>query len=196
MLSSAIYYFVRNIEQKADEARFGELANQRFNVVRINVSNALDSISILAAHFEVAQTSGTSRLQFKRMADPILDAHPFIQAIEWIPRVTPSTLDQFERDAHREGFENFQIYEKNAAGDRQPVATRPEYFPVYYVEPLSKNEKALGFDLASNSTRNVALRTAAQTTHITTSSRVTLVQEQGDQYGVLTFAPVYREGAE
>ena len=34
---------------------------------------------------------------------------------------------------------------------------RPEYFPVFYVEPYKKNATALGFDLASNPVRRQAL---------------------------------------
>ena len=71
---------------------------------------------------------------------------------------------------------------------------RAEYFPVFFVEPLKGNEKALGFDLASDPVRNESLRRSAAEASVVATSRIKLVQEVGDQYGFLVFRPVYRGG--
>lgn len=68
---------------------------------------------------------------------------------------------------------------------------RDEYFPVYYVEPYEGNEAAVGFDLASNETRLKALNFSRRSGQITTTARITLVQETGEQFGFLIFRPVY-----
>jgi PAS domain S-box-containing protein len=71
---------------------------------------------------------------------------------------------------------------------------RAEYFPVFFVEPLEGNQKALGLDLASNPVRDEALRRSAATGNLVATGRVTLVQETADQYGFLVFRPVYQGG--
>lgn len=74
------------------------------------------------------------------------------------------------------------------------AAQRAEYFPVYYVEPLTGNEAAVGFDLASNSTRLEALEISRDTGKMVSTGRITLVQETHQQYGFLILRPVYRNG--
>jgi PAS domain S-box-containing protein len=77
-----------------------------------------------------------------------------------------------------------------------PAGKREEYFPVYFVEPFKGNEKALGFDLASNPARREALQTSAASGRMAATSRITLVQEVADQYGALVFYPLYKGGDE
>ena len=71
------------------------------------------------------------------------------------------------------------------------AAIRAEYFPVFYVEPLAGNEKALGFDLASNPAHKAALEQARDSGMIVASTRIRLVQEEETQSGVVVFSPVY-----
>jgi signal transduction histidine kinase len=71
---------------------------------------------------------------------------------------------------------------------------RLNYFPVEYVEPVRGNEKALGFDLASNPARREALEAAARLGQLSATARISLVQETGDQFGLLIFRPVFRAG--
>ena len=71
---------------------------------------------------------------------------------------------------------------------------RKDYYPVFYVEPLKGNERALGFDLASDAIRLEALQRAASTGQMVATARISLVQEQADQHGFLVFRPVYRGG--
>jgi PAS domain S-box-containing protein len=73
---------------------------------------------------------------------------------------------------------------------------REEYFPVYFVAPVKGNERALGFDLASDVTRREALRSSTDSGRLVATNRVKLVQETSDQYGFLVFRPVYQAGIE
>ena len=78
----------------------------------------------------------------------------------------------------------------------RPPGRRTEYFPVFFVEPLKGNERALGFDLASDPVRRDALQNAADSGRMTASGRLVLVQEKGDQYGFLVILPCYRGGVD
>ncbi|MGA2034993.1 MAG: CHASE domain-containing protein, partial [Thermoguttaceae bacterium] len=74
------------------------------------------------------------------------------------------------------------------------AARRPDYFPVYYLEPRRGNEAAIGYDLASNRTRLEALRRAMDSGEAAATARITLVQEKGKSFGFLIFLPVYAKG--
>ena len=65
--------------------------------------------------------------------------------------------------------------------------TRPEYFPVFFVTPLESNEKAVGFDLASNAVRLAALCEAADTGEVRLTARIKLVQDEESQNAFLAF---------
>ena len=124
-----------------------------------------------------------------------LDVVSAIQALEWIPRVADSDRASFEETARRDGFAGFNFTERHSEGRMVPAGKREVYFPVYYVEPYAGNATALGFDLGSNPARLEALGRARDSGKMVATSRITLVQETGDQYGFLIFLPVYRNGA-
>jgi len=117
------------------------------------------------------------------------------QAIEWIPRVAGAERQTYEDAARNDGLDDFEVWEMSADGAMVTAAQRDEYYPVFYVDPLEGNEAAVGFDLGSNPARLAALQQARDTGRLVATSRVTLVQETGDQFGFLVFRPVYRSGS-
>ncbi len=147
----------------------------------------------LAAFHDASEE--VTRQSFGRFVNRFLLQYPGIQALEWIPRVPISMRASYEESARRNGFPNFRITERNAPGELVSSSERPEYFPVYYVEPDAGNEIALGFDLASNSVRLSALSASRDTGRFVATVPITLVQETQSQKGVLVFIPVYRTGA-
>ena len=132
-----------------------------------------------------------SREEFAIYANQELKDNPAIQALEWIPRVRQEERLRYERQAREQGAEGFRLVERSSSGSMVPVEPRPEYFPVFYVEPLAGNEAALGFDLASNADRRMALQQARDSGEITATAPITLVQEDANQRGVLLFLPLY-----
>jgi PAS domain S-box-containing protein len=73
---------------------------------------------------------------------------------------------------------------------RVSEADRAEHFPVTFVEPLTGNEPALGFDLTSEPKRAAAIERAFATGNTTTSAPISLVQEQTERTGVLLVSAV------
>lgn len=186
-----MFCVVRRLERSRAEAHFQQLAEQRLSVVRSNVAGALDTISLLASYFEASGEAGVDRQAFSTFVAPALAKHHYIQALEWIPRVEAAQRSAYERRAQADGLHNFRFVQAQGSGAPVPAGPRGEYFPVFYVEPVAGNERALGYDLASNLVRLAALQEARDSGRITATARVTLVQEKGDQYGFLVFAPVY-----
>ncbi len=189
--SLAIFGVLRHFERFRAEVQFQQLAEQRLHSTKARVKGAVDAIRLVASHF--AATEVTSRRQFSALVAPALKNHHYLKALEWIPRVEFGSRGWYERLAHQDGISAFQFTERHADGNLGAVRERPEYFPVFYVEPLLRNEKALGFDVASSPVRLRALEKARDTGSIASTQRVLLVQERGDQYGILMFAPAFRK---
>ena len=191
LMSLASFQWMQHSDQQARFAHFQEKAEQQIAAVQANAAIAVDTTNMLAAHFAVAEENATSRADFVRLTASSLQRHKFIQALEWIPRVPRSERPAFEAAARQDGVADFLFKEKTADGAMIPAAPRDEYFPVYYVAPMTGNRVALGYDLGSNPARLAALQASRDNGQDVGSARITLVQETGDQYGILIFSPVF-----
>jgi PAS domain S-box-containing protein len=176
------------------QAEFTRQAQIMATTLGSNFESYVDVLYSIKGLFDSSET--VDRQEFQIFVQRLFDRHFGIQALEWIPRVTYEQRNSYEVAARRAGFSEFQITERQSQGQMVPVARRPEYFPVYYVEPYAGNELALGFDLASNPARRTAISRSRDTGKLTATARITLVQEQEKQHGVAVFLPVYgQQGA-
>ena len=163
---------------------------------RIIIAKKMDACLItlkgLQRLFDVSEH--VDKDMFAAFATPFLAEQQELQALEWIPSVQIAERTVCERTAREQGVINYHIYERSTEGSPIPAGEREAFYPVFYVEPLSGNEKALGFDLGSESVRRAALEKSRDTGSPAVTERVKLVQETGEQFGFLVFLPVYRKG--
>ncbi|MBW4933110.1 CHASE domain-containing protein [Marinobacter sp. F4206] len=132
--------------------------------------------------------------RFAVMTKTILERSPAIQAFAWAPMVLRAEVPSFIRQQRQE-FVNYLIRESSDSGLQQ-AQEREWYVPVQFIEPLSENRAALGFDLASEASRLAALLKAMQTGNMSATAGIRLVQEPGSQKGFLVFAPLYRSASD
>lgn len=194
LLTSGIFITLRNLEGENARASFDGVARERLDALETNVALTLNNLVSVDAFFDASQRF--DRAGFARFATTLLAENRAIQALEWIPRVPKNLRVKYESVARAEGFPSFQFTERLPNGRMERAGERGEYFPVFFVEPFKGNEKALGYDLASDSVRREALQRAAATGQMVATSRVILVQETADQYGALVFYPVYQASIE
>ena len=136
-----------------------------------------------------------SAKEFATYTDDVLARFPNLGALSWNPLVTEADLAAFEASQRAQpGFENFTVTERDAGGNLRPVSPRPDYVAVAYIEPIAKNRSALGFDIYSDPTRAIAIKTARDTGQPTATSPVDLVQESGRQKGMLALLPIFPRG--
>jgi signal transduction histidine kinase len=129
---------------------------------------------------------------FAQFVERALATYPGIQALEWAPYVLGTEREGFEEQMRTLGIRDFRMTERTAQGKLVPAAARDYYVPVTYVQPLAGNEVAVGFDLASDQTRKLAIETARETQSLRATARIRLVQEPGEQFGFLVFLPLMR----
>jgi PAS domain S-box-containing protein len=125
-----------------------------------------------------------TRTEFRDIVQELLRKFPAIQAVEWAPRVLAGERAAFEA-AQQPAFPEFQIREMDASGMLAPARDRNEFYPVTYVEPFGKNEKAVGFDLASTASRRAAIESSLGSAAVTATPPIRLVQEPAAQRGIL-----------
>jgi signal transduction histidine kinase/CheY-like chemotaxis protein len=192
IITVAAFLFVRGLEQRKVRAEFEGLADERILAVRRAAVEHLDLLLAVGAFFDASAT--VDRRQFESFVAPLLAQHPDTKALEWILRVPHAERRRYERLAREDGFGGFRFTEQSADGRMVEADRRESYFPVYYVEPLAGNERAIGFDVGSDPLRLEALHRSMDAGVMMATAPVTLVQETGDQRGVLIFNPVYESG--
>jgi signal transduction histidine kinase len=190
--SLVLFTLTYALETRSIETKFRELATSQIISVRSNISVTLDIVNLVRGHFGASGSAVEDRETFGRMLAPIIRSRSFIQGVSWNPLVRAEDVSTYEAAARADGLEGFRMTERDAQGQPVPVASRPTYVPVFYMEPQASNRAALGFDLASNAVRKAALDAALEAGQPIVTGRITLVQEYGDQYGVLVLGPIYR----
>jgi PAS domain S-box-containing protein len=192
LLTTALFWEARQSELNNFRLQFERDAAMRCNLIARKMEECLVVIKALQRFFAASQH--VDGKEFATFTIPFLEEQRELQALEWIPQVTPAERTRYEDMGRKQEMPNFQITERDPNGHTIPAGERETYFPVFYVAPLKGNEKAVGFDLGSDPIRRTALEQARDTGEPTVAERIRLVQETGEQFGFLIFLPVYRKG--
>lgn len=151
----------------------------------------LEALYALRPLFEAGLPVAQDR--FMSAADPILARHSSFQALEWIPRIAIGGRDAHEQSRREDGFDDYTIHQRNTAGELVEASDREWYFPVALVAPIEGNERAVGFDLGSDTLRKEAIDRAAATREIALTDPITLVQDETSANGVLALLGVFED---
>ncbi len=178
-------------ESHANSEVFAQLAASQTTAVaeRIRILRDIELEGL--AHFFEGSENVTNK-EFQLYVEHLTKI-PEIQAWEWIPAVSAADKAHFEAEAHIAGLKDFTIWQKDALGQRMQATGREWYYPVFCVAPLAGNEKALGYDLGSESLRRAALEEAERTSLPTATDPITLVQETENQKSLLIYQAVFNK---
>ena len=187
-----LFLYARRQEARQLELELGQRALSLAHSFEKHTDRSLDDLMSIEGMF--ASSLGVSRREFGRFASRILDRNPTFQALSWNPRVPHEQRAAYEAEARADGFAEYRFTEAMPTG-LQTATARAEYVVVHYIEPYAGNEPALGFDIASNASRRDAIERARDSGRPATTPGIRLVQETGEQTGVLILMPVYAGGA-
>jgi PAS domain S-box-containing protein len=180
---------VRAWEQDRFKLEFEQRAGILAHTLVSSFNNYIDVLHAIENFY--ASSHGVDRQAFRTFVQSLLARHPGIQALSWDRRVADTQRLAYEEAVRQEGYTDFQITEQNAQGLMVRAEQRPEYITVSYIEPYQGNENALGYDVASDVERLEVLRRVRDTGEPGATGRISLVQETGEQFGLLIFLPIY-----
>ncbi|QFY43770.1 diguanylate cyclase [Candidatus Methylospira mobilis] len=179
----SIFIFIFRTGESNIQAQFNNEATRFANAITENVDRTIDASVTVAP---------PKRSEFAAFTSGILQRNPEIQMLEWIPRITREQRGRFEQSVRAEGYKDFSIKDQAPGDALVPAADRKEYFPVLFMEPMTVNPQALGFDMASEPIRRQTLETAQASGKPVVSQRIdTLPGEPDLHYRVLMVTPVY-----
>jgi len=190
VLSVVAAMFIQKINAEHAEAAFQADSTRVYRAISRSLEEHVLRLRALGSYFDTRYD--VTRAEFARYAANLAQGSAGLQALEWIPRVPESKRNTLETIARFSGLSGFEFKERGSDGSMIPAGRSEIYYPVYFVEPVPPNVKALGFDLASDPARKAALEHSRDTGQITFTAPIKLVQENGTQSGMLAFRPVYR----
>jgi len=174
--------------KETEQVRFQAASEHIASLIHKELDAHIQLIHSVAAFMNA--THDVSREEWKHYAleNHINENFLGFRALGYAPLIQPSERLKHQQNVRNEGFPNYTIFQINAS-------FTSAMFPVTYLEPLSElNEKAFGFDLASEITRKEALYQSFKRADVTLSSKIDLVQQYitDHQAGFLIFFPLFQ----
>ena len=193
MITLGLFNWSKAWEAERNHFQFTEMTNNTVERLNASFASYVDSVASIERLF--ASSSEVTRDDFRTFLEYVLQNKPGINGLSWNPVVSGDERLSFEQEVRNQGFTDFEIKQR-VQGKLVRAQDRDEYIAVNYIEPLAENNKALGFDVASNTSRKIALASARDTGLPIATARIDLVQEKASQSGFLLFYPIYREISE
>ena len=191
VLSFAAFFLARQQEELRAEAEFIRRADTHYVALQASLSRHLEILRSLQRLMQL--TPMVNQNEFRGWAKQIVAEQPEIQVLEWCPRVPHARRAVFESNASHQAPVEFRVMDRDARDQNRRAAVRDEYFPILFFEPVPGNEMVRGFDVAMGHTAE-ALARARDTGQPAASAPIRLVQNIGNQSGIILTLPVYRFG--
>jgi PAS domain S-box-containing protein len=189
-VTSLFFLYSRDFELRRQKTELQALSNTASDSVRHAVTSHLEELYTLQGLFHAA--GSITREQFARFTVPAIARNPGIQGFSWNSWVKGGEREAFVLAQRQGGIAHFDITEKNQAGQFVKAREYADYVVVTYIEPFVSNGKALGYDIGSEPIRRAAIERAILSGALSSTAPIKLVQETGQQKGILVLLPVYR----
>ncbi|MBM4037516.1 MAG: response regulator [Planctomycetes bacterium] len=190
-LSASSFLAAWQWESAKARAYFERLAAERVGELREMLG--VERFALVAVRALYDGSERVERDEFHSFAVSCLPDLHGVRAIGWVPRLPAAERAECERAAREEGVAGYEIREMDGKGGLVRAPARAEYYPVLFVEPLAGNERAVGFDMASDPKRWEAMQRARDLGAAVATGRVAPVRGAADEDNErLLFLPVYR----
>lgn len=181
LLVAALFQLGKHQEQARLDAIFEERANLLHNALQNEINRHIEINQTLKAFFDSSNT--VTPAEFKLFTHRVFSGDEALRALEWIPRVTAANRSYYEQLLGPD----FSIREPGDKQAMMPASPRAEHFPIAYVEPFQGNERAQGFDVASNPRAYQALQLARDAGETVATGIIHLVQDAEKRPGAVIY---------
>ena len=185
ILVTGVTYAVWNGVRQRAEANFRIMADDNLQALVVRMDRYRFSLDGLEAMF--AAQDRVTRLMVVDYVEALgIESNlPGINGLGWIEPVARADVPAFLEEARRDG----------AVLDIHPETGADELFVIEFIEPYLGNEAAVGLDIAFETGRRTAARSARDTGTPQLTPRILLVQDETKQPGFLLLVPHYAKGA-
>lgn len=187
----SVWYLTLTSEQRAFELEFSGRANNQHTILQNGIGDYWDRLYAVRALFE--SSGHVTREEFETFARSLLENHPAIMNISWLPRVKRDERAAHEREGARDGLPDYHIRAIAEDGSLPISPVRDEYFPKFY-STEDRNSPVYGLDNQDGAGREQALGRIRDGDTLASSPPLTLHIGNGDRRGFWAGIPVYAPG--
>lgn len=188
------FHAASGFELEKAQSAFDAHISERAALLQKEVFDIAEDLHHIRAFF--ISRKGVTREDFRIFVREVLESHPSIRALAWVPRIAPQERRGQEARVQLEGFPAYRIHALQTAGPPAPDTERQDRYPVLYVEPFASNEHLFGLDLLSVESMKEALSLAGRSQRIAFTPPLNLASEGGAPEDFFAVLPVYREQAD
>lgn len=187
---SLVLYFTLDKWERVDRQHAFQTQAQTITYsIETELKHFTTALSSIADFIQLSPN--LTREQFRQVSTNHLNRYPGILAFSWNPMVLNEKRGDFINRLTRAGFTDADI--KRASPNGQMITEQQQgyYFPVYYIEPLSRFRPILGFNLTSERIRHQAVKQAFNQKSMTATEKLLLVDQADKVTGVLLVLPIF-----
>lgn len=181
----ALSQLIQHWQNLRVQGQFNRDAAQLEQLVSKRLDAQMDALLSLQQMQTLAPAS--SEQSWQRMTAPWLERWPGTQNLGWSPLVMQRERAAFEQQQ----LTGHPILARDAHGHTFSSPLHPYYLPIAQIEPLQSNIKAYGLDILSSPVLSAAARASIASGHPMASGAIHLVQEQGQQRGIVVYQAVW-----
>jgi PAS domain S-box-containing protein len=189
-----VFFFWEARKQSQEEIRRHFQADAALSLALVQHNIKMHLVDIAGLSRFLAGVEDLSRQKFNAYIGPLVAERTGVQAYVWIRVVPEAEREEFLRRAKQEWGDEYFLKRLDANHVMVPAERHDVYYPVLYLEPNAKSNKAVGFDLGSDSVRLHALEKARDTGLSVVTEKVALARDASKQNGILIISPVYVSG--
>jgi PAS domain S-box-containing protein len=186
----AIFFSAAHSDQQKIEHAHQESVRQIADKLFSAFNNPINALTPLKGLY--LASDDVSSEDFRLFTAELFSGERGVTALSWNQKVLRSERQSYEAKMIKDGFGHFFIKENNANGETIIAPEGDDYIVVTQIEPYAKNNKAHGFNVASEPTRNRALILANKTGTPAMTEPLHLLQSNTDGLAYLIFMPVYK----
>ena len=187
LLTLVLTVYVDQMERVERQHTFNLQAHAEVVAVAAKIYDLRGMLQELAYYFETTE-KGVTREEFRSYFS-VMGGKNLVESVGWIPAVPDKEVKSFVEEVRASGVPDFSIWQRDKEGGMEPVAPRPVYYPVLYIEPSFRN-RAMGYDLNSEPKRSAAVQEALSTGLATASDLLQFVTDTNLPNGFFVFLPV------
>ena len=188
----ALFFETNRWEQGRVRMEFDQRVESLTQKLQSDFDSYLDVLRSVQNFF--ASSPSVSQDSFHSFVARDIADHPGIQSLSWNAHVPKAKVRAFIETAHRDGLTNFQLTERDPQLKPIPAAPRDEYIVIRYIEPIFGNEKALGFNIASDPIRREAFEWSRDKGEARATKQTRFIYENGTVPAVVVYMPIYTNG--
>lgn len=192
-LVNFLFFALRDWEMQNERLEFDQGATEITKSLRDDLATYPAVLESMAAFF--AASEEVTAKEFQTFSRHYLRGHSTIYSLSWNPKVLQDERESFVQHIRAQGYPEFDITRRLVDGSVVTSEVRPIYFPVTYIAPFKRNQKAHGFDTyafdgTGGDLRKNTLDAARLEGKPITTGRIQIVQSS-DPYSLILYSPVY-----